>query len=116
MFLGCMAGQGLFAVTANNASGIASGAGSSGTVTAVGSSSVANAIGSVSYSWSLVSSSQGAAQSISANGTTAAPTFRATGVVNGTPSIATWRVTATDAAGREDTDDCTVTLTFNSIS
>lgn len=116
MFMGAMVGVGIFSVVASDASGHDTGAPQTGTVTASGSASVSNAIGAVSYSWELVSSTQGAAQSIMSGGSTATPTFRATGVAQGTPSISTWRVTATDAAGRSDIDTCTCTLTWSSTS
>lgn len=114
MFLGAAISVGPFEASVSNVSGFNTGVGSSGTVTSSTSAnaSASGAIGSVSYLWELISTTQGPAPSIVSGGSSASPTWRAEGVVNGSPSVTGWRVTITDAAGRTDTADCTVTLTW----
>lgn len=119
MFLGLI-GMGVSAVlaSATNATGTASGAAASGTVVSEsgGVASAEGGAGGYTYSWAIVSTAQGPAPSIISGGDTNNPTWRALAVVDGTPSISTWRVTVTDAVGNTDTFDITVTLTWINLS
>lgn len=118
MFIGACVGVSPLSASVSNVVGFNSGAGSSGTVTSTtdAEATPSGGVGSYTYSWELISSDQGAAQSIVGGSTTASPTFRATNVSQSFQSISVWRVTITDGAGSTATADCTVTLTWENTA
>ena len=103
-------------VTASDVTGAGAGFSASGFIISATSPVTTPSGGTApyTYAWVHVATSSGSTPSISST-TDQNPTWNAT-VSAGTPSVSTWRVTATDADGRTGNVTITVTLTWTDVS